>query len=660
MSEHMDRNREVFREEAYELIAEMETTLLELEASPSDRELVGRVFRAMHTLKGSGSMFGYGEIADFTHEIENVYDLVRNGEMEADKGLVDLTLSSLDQVRAMLEADRSGVRADSAKTGKIIERFRSMRDHAGAGGGHAHAPNRAVPSQKAPGRHATYRINFAPHPGVFNNGLNPLALIRDLSELGECRVVARPEGVPPLWDMKPDTCYTRWEAELTTDRGMGAVKDVFMFIEDGCDLSVSKLDVGMGMPAHAVMPSRDPKKAVPSAVKTARGHGHSASMRVDSSRLDVLTDLVGELVTAQARLSQTAALHKDPVLTKITEDVKNLTEELRNNTLELRMVPFGITFTKFKRLARDLGRELGKDVLLVTEGAETELDKTVMEKIDDPIVHIIRNSLGHGIETPEERERAGKPRQGTIVLSAVHSGGNVLIRIKDDGAGVDLDKVREKAVEKGLISPDAEPGERELLALLFAPGFSTAHEVTGVSGRGVGMDVVKRRIESLRGAVEITSREGAGMEVALRLPLTLAIIDGLLVGVGDGSFVLPLSTVIECVELDRDRTALGSGRRLISVRGELVPYINIREQLGIPGMPPRREHVVIISDGGRQVGLAVDSVIGGRQTVIKPLGRVYKEVEGVSGATVLGDGRVALILNVPKLVELAEKEEAGV
>jgi two-component system chemotaxis sensor kinase CheA len=363
-------------------------------------------------------------------------------------------------------------------------------------------------------------------------------------------------------------------------------------------------------------------------------------------------------VTVQARLSQTALTHSIPGLLSIAEEVERLTAELRDKTMSVRMLPIGTTFSNFRRLFRDLSRDLGKEVELVTEGGETELDKTVIERLNDPLVHLIRNSLDHGIEQPGVRTAAGKPRKGTVRLAAVHSGANVLIQISDDGAGMDRDAIRAKAMEKGLIDERAELSDGELYGLIFTPGFSTARKVTSVSGRGVGLDVVKRAIDALRGNIEITSAKGLGTTITLKLPLTLAIIDGLLVKLQEQHYVLPLSYVKECVELTRRDREDGRGRNIANVRGEIVPYIILREQFAISDAPPEREQIVITEVGGSRVGFVVDNVIGGHQTVIKNLGRYYHGVEGLAGATILGDGTVALILDVPKLVRIVEKEEA--
>ena len=375
-----------------------------------------------------------------------------------------------------------------------------------------------------------------------------------------------------------------------------------------------------------------------------------STVRVPSERLDKLVDLVGELVTVQARLSQTASTRNDAELICLAEEVEGLTAELRDNAMSTRMVPIGNTFRKFRRLVRDLSQELGKEIELVTQGEETELDKTVIEKLNDPLVHLIRNSVDHGIEPSSTRQALGKPSVGTLRLTANHSGASVIIQIIDDGAGLDADAIRKKAIERGLISEESHLSDKDAFQLIFAPGFSTAKTVTGVSGRGVGMDVVKKNIEQLGGSIDLHSHKNEGTTINLKLPLTLAIIDGLLVKVGQNYFVLPLAMVEECVEVTHAEMNKIEGRSTLNVRGHLIPYIRLRDVFKINGQIPSLQHIVITEEDGQRIGLAVDHVIGSRQTVIKSLGRIFKNARDISGATILGDGTVALILDINSLI----------
>jgi two-component system, chemotaxis family, sensor kinase CheA len=695
----IDLHRQAFKEEAYELLSELESSLLELEETPDDADLIGRVFRAMHTIKGSGSMFGFDDIASFTHEVETIFDMVRNGKIAVSTNLVNLTLSARDQIKIMLDNSDGGGGADLEVSGRIIAGLRAL---IGGEAPVASVVEASASAQPAGGASITYRIRFAPSREIFSCGSNPLNLLDELRDLGPCSVVAQAEGLPPLEDMDPELCYVHWDVILTTDQGQNAIRDVFIFVEDDCELIIEavaehdEFSAGEGYKKLgeilvergdlstadmagvlakqkkfgelAVATGVVSENSVESAlveqrhVQTVRQEKQSAeagnSIRVPAERLDVLVNLVGELVTVQARLSQTAAGRADAELSAIAEEVERLTGELRDSALNIRMLPIGSTFSKFKRLVRDLSSELGKEIEMTTDGADTELDKTVIERLNDPLVHLIRNSIDHGVETPEIRLAAGKPRFGTVHLAAVHSGDSVLITIKDDGAGLDKEAIRAKAIEKGIITQAAELTEKELFALIFAPGFSTAKKVSSVSGRGVGMDVVKRAIEQLRGTIEIASVRGEGTRIMVRIPLTLAIIESLLVRIGKDFFMLPLSLVDECIELTRQDVARSHGRNLANVRDRLVPYIPLRERFRIAGEVPDIEQIVITEVNGSRVGFVVDQVIGEHQTVIKSLGRAYRNAEGISGATILGDGSVALILDVPQLVQSVEAEAA--
>ena len=688
-----DKHREAFKEEAYELLAELEDSLLELEQKPQDRELMGRVFRALHTIKGSGAMFGFDEIAAFTHNVETVFDLVRNGKVKVTKKLVNLSLAARDEIWSLLAGNQPGT---GCKRHEIITAIQKlipdMREEEKPDQAVQPAPEpETLPS---PDLAVTYRIRFRPSADIFLTGANPLALFNELRELGECRVVAHTEGIPSLAEINPEHCYTAWDIFLTTDQGLDAIKDVFIFVADDSELAMEVIDDGLEPEGTAykqlgeILVDRgdlDPKELdkvlnrrrligedlvkanlvncdqVQSALaehqyvrelhQKKQEAQAAGSIRVPSAKLDKLVDLVGELVTVQARLSQTAGDLNDPQLLAIAEEVEQLTGDLRDNVLNIRMLPIGTIFSKFQRLVRDLSGELGREVDLVTIGAETELDKTVLERLNDPLVHLIRNSIDHGIELPEVREQGDKPRKGKLTLAASHSGAQVVIEVQDDGRGLNKEAIRAKAVELGWLAPDAEIPERELFAFIMTPGFSTAREVTNVSGRGVGMDVVKKAIEALRGSIEINSREGLGTVITVKLPLTLAIIEGLLVTIEDDYFVLPLAAVTECVELTKDDVAKAHGHNIANVRGEIVPYIPLRQRFNINGSPPAIEQIVITEMDSNRVGFIVDNVIGEQQTVIKSLGRFYHRVDGISGATILGDGTVALILDVPQLMQ---------
>ncbi len=633
----------LYREEACELLSELEAALLELEENPTDMGLIGRVFRALHTIKGSGAMFGFDELAKFTHEIENAFDLVRDGKKQVSKELISLGLAARDQIRIMLENDGKGL--DDPNAQDIIGKIRCLLSD-------EPADSPAVP--------LIYFIYFCPSKEIFHTGTNPVLLLNELRQLGECHIRALTNAIPDLYDMNPESCYTAWNIFLTTFEQINTIKDVFIFVEDKCELSIRladaedlrqhKEDDSLSQPEAEMLVPHETEKQKPD-----KREDSVSSIRVPAAKLDTLVNLVGEMVTVQARLSRKAAMEKDPELILLAEEVERLTASLRDNTMNIRMVPISTTFSNFRRLVRDLSAELGKEAILITEVGETELDKTVIEKLNDPLIHIIRNAVDHGLETPELRKSSEKPTEGMIVLTASHSGAYVLIRISDDGAGLDTEKIRLKAIERGLIAADAKLSESEIYDLIFAPGLSTSSRITAVSGRGVGMDVVRRAIGSLRGTAEISSKIGKGTTVTLRLPLTLAIVDGLLIEVSGGYFILPLSVVEECVELrDRELAKVRTGH-IMSFRDEMLPYINLRTLFLSETQMPNIEQVVIAEAKDGRVGLGVDRVIGQHQTVIKNLGKAYKDIECISGATILGDGTVALILDVPKLMVLAEQ-----
>jgi two-component system, chemotaxis family, sensor kinase CheA len=690
-----DHHANAYREEAAELIAGLETSLLELERSPADMDLVGTVFRALHTIKGSGAMFGFDAVAAFTHEIESAFDLVREGKLGVTRELINATLAARDYIKALLEG--------GGQTGRGEEILRNLRDLVGNGAAAPGVPETPVDAPvETPlpeGVPVTYRVRFTPSAGCLLNGANPLLLLRELAGLGECTVTARREKLPALGEMDPELCYLGWDLVLTTGRGMDAIRDVFIFVEGDAEVQVQVADSGLDsqvkrlgdilvdrgdVSAQQVEAALDRRprtgELLVQAKLVGREHVESAlaeqehvrevrerqeradimsSIRVPAGKLDSLVNIVGELVTVRARLTQLAATSGDPEMVFVAEEVERLTEKLRDNTMNIRMLPIGATFSRFRRLVRDLSRELGKEVELDMEGGDTELDKTVIERLSDPLVHLIRNSLDHGIEPPDVRESRGKLRQGRIRLSAVHSGTSVVIRIADDGAGLNAAAIRARAVERGLASPDASLTEEQIFAFILEPGFSTAGQITGVSGRGVGMDVVKRSIEALRGSLQIASAGGQGTTITLRLPLTLAIIDGLLVRVGDAAFVLPLSNILECIELGPRDLRRAQGRNIVWVRNQMVGCVPLRDAFGIGGDAPPLQHAVIAETSHGKYGFVVDVVVGDHQTVIKPLSGLYRRVQAISGATILGDGAVALIVDVDKLAAIALHEEAA-
>ena len=664
---YVDNYKQAFLEEARDVVVELESALLELHDNRDDKELVGRAFRALHTLKGSGAMFGFDELAGFSHNLENAFDQVRNGRLSATPDLINLSLAALDQIKAMLDqADGRGV-ADAKVSIRLLDKLQELTGKREGAAAKKPSGSRPTPLPADAKRPQDWHIRFRPGDDLLRNGANPLLLLRELKDLGSLQIEAITDAIPPLAELEPDRCYIAWDLVLTTTATADDVRDVFIFVEDGCELTIEPLepkiqpkDEPTAEPAVAPLADPSAANAKPSDAKppsygrrASDTPDNASSIRVTAAKLDQFVNLVGELVTVQARLVEVATRRDDPDVSAVSEEVERLTTALRENSISIRMLPIRATFERFRRLVHDLARDLHKEVELTVEGADTELDKSVIDQLSDPLMHLIRNSMDHGIEPPERRIAASKRPNATIHLSARHAGGNVLISVADDGAGINAAAVRERAIEKGLAAADAQLTEAQIFAFILAPGFSTARVVSDVSGRGVGMDVVRRSVETLRGSIDITSKPGAGTTVTLRLPLTLAIIDGLLVRVGQAYFVLPLASTLECIELSRQDIDQANGKHVANVRGEIIPYIRLREYFKMPMELLEREQIMIAETEEGRYGFVVDEVLGDHQTVIKNLGRFYRHVDLVSGATILGNGTVALILDPQRLVREA-------
>ena len=633
------------------MLEQVEQGLLDLAGRPDDRALVDAVFRGLHTLKGSGAMFGFDALAAFTHHCETAFDRVRKGEVPASPALIAAVLAAQDHIRALAEG-----RPVAADVGAAL-----LADLQAAVDGATPGDTPAAAGLN------TWRIRFSLPADALVNGARPLPLLDELRELGEATVRVITDAVPPLGELVPTHCHLAWEVVLTTTHGRDAIDDVFIFVIDDMTLEVEDLTapsedapVAKAAPQEAVAP--DVAANTPAAPGAGAEAGRAAkagdTVRVPAERLDEMMDRVGELVIAQSRLKQLAASSSDVALRAVAEEIERLAAEMRDTMMIVRMVPIAQLFGRFRRLIHDLERDTGKRIELSTEGETTELDKTVIERLADPLIHLIRNAADHGLEGPEQRAAAGKPPVGRIMLAARQSGAEVVITITDDGRGIDRARVRAKAEENGLIAPGAVLGDQELLQLIFAPGFSTAAAITNLSGRGVGMDVVKKTIEGLRGAIDISSDPGQGSVVSLRIPLTLAIIDGLLVRVGASRYVIPLGAVEECVELSPAQDARSTGRSLITLRDELVPFIRLRDQFKTHSAPDPHQKIVVVATGQDRVGLVVDQILGDHQTVIKPLSSFHADVGAFSGATILGDGGVALILDIPALVQMGQRHDA--
>ncbi|WP_375195237.1 chemotaxis protein CheA [Sphingobium sp.] len=631
-----------FRVEAGDLLDQIEHGLLDLTGRLDDRALVDEVFRGLHTLKGSGAMFGFDALATFTHHCESAFDRVRKGLAPATQELVAVILSAKDHMRALVDGAEDRAAGDA-----ILARLQAAIRTAGAVVEAGSVSVAAVPSDR--GSASGWRLRFRLPPDAMANGTNPLMLLDELRELGPCAVRALTDRIPSLADLVPTENHIGWEVELRGDVPMSAIEDIFIFVMDDMELDCQPL---------AVEASPPPAARAETTTRPASAPKGDESVRVPAERLDELMDRVGELVIAQSRLSQLAqGSGHDMVLRSVSEEIERLAGELRDTMMVLRMMPVASLFNRFRRLVHDLSRETGKSIDLITEGETTEVDKTVIERLADPMVHLIRNACDHGLETPEGRAAAGKHATGTVTLSAHQAGGEVLITIRDDGRGIDRDRVRAKAEAQGLIQPGQTLADQDLLQMIFHPGFSTAAQVTNLSGRGVGMDVVKRTIESLRGAIDIASTPGKGSVITLRIPLTLAIIEGLLVRVGSGRYVIPLATVEECLELSLEEDMRTRGRSFITLRDSLVPFLRLREMFATGSKPDAFQKIVVIATGSERVGLVVDQIIGSHQTVIKSMSSLHDNVATFAGATILGDGGIALILDVAQLVDLSRNQE---
>jgi two-component system chemotaxis sensor kinase CheA len=672
--------KDIFKQEAQDLLAQLEATLLDLDAAPGDASLIDAAFRALHTIKGSGAMFGFDDAAAFTHHVETAFDRVRQGKAALTKELIATALQSRDHIRLLIEhPEEAGPEAEKA----LLARLERSLDPAEGG-----APPPAAPPvmDDAAEAERPWRIRMRLPRDAMMNGTNPLLLLDELRSLGRAAVTPIEDAIPALQEIDPTACYIAWDIELATARPRSEIEDVFIFVRDEMQLEIAAAGESADEPpapreepafgpapaaareeapakpieapakAEVAAESAKPAAATPQPARRDAAKA-AASVRVPAERLDELMDRVGELVIAQSRLRQIAASSADQQVRSVAEEIERLALELRDTTMGIRMVPIGSLFGRFRRVVHDLSRDLGKEVELLMEGEDTELDKTVIEQLNDPLVHLIRNSIDHGIEAPADRLAAGKAAAGRILLSARHAGTEVHITIVDDGRGLNRERIRARAIERGLLQPDAAVSDAELFQVVFLPGFSTVSEVTSLSGRGVGMDVVKRTIEALRGKIEMSSAPGQGAALTLRLPLTLAIIDGLLVRVGDARYVLPLSAVEECVELPAEDGTRARRCSVLNIRGELVPFLRLRELFAAKAPPDRYQKIVVVSSGELKTGLVVDQVIGNHQTVIKSLSKLHAGIEMFSGATILGDGALALILDIPHLVQFGQLAE---
>jgi two-component system chemotaxis sensor kinase CheA len=713
---NIDDALETFIAEGRELLTDMETALLAVGRAEDKDEMINAIFRAAHTIKGSSGLFGLNHIVTFTHLVESVLDRVRDGKYPLSAPLVVLLLACCDHMGALVEGLAAGDRAGSPELleqgeplmtqlrthlelPKSVDTLAAKYSAVVAGSHHSQDSDsvRRIGGNGVMADHWHISVRFS--SDVLRNGMDPLSFIRYLGTIGKIAgIETLPDALPDAQQMDPELCYLGFEIAFQTKVDKAAIERVFEFVREDSHLLIlpphsliseyiqlisqqqgeltrlgdmlvrcgtltpQELDIALNTqsdspskPIGAILVEQG--SVQPEVVEAAltkqkqvkeMGVVESRSIRVDADKLDQLINLVGELIIAGASVNMIAHRSRVIELTESTSKLATLVEEVRDSALQLRMVRIGATFSRFQRVVHDVSRELGKDVHLLIDGEETELDKTVVEKIGDPLMHLVRNSMDHGIESADVRASLGKPVQGTLRLNAYHDSGAIVISVEDDGGGLKRDRILAKAIERGLVEPGHHMSDSDIYALIFEPGFSTADKITNLSGRGVGLDVVKRNITALRGTVGISSEEGVGTIVTVRLPLTLAIIDGFLVEVGKSIYAIPLDMIEECVAYSAE-----PGHDYTNLRGEVLPFIRLRELFSIPGTSAKGENIVVLKYSGQKAGLVVDTLLGEFQTVIKPLGQMFSQSHCISGSTILGSGDVALILDVPSLVRQA-------
>ncbi len=668
----MGQFRAAFYVEAAEHLQTMEAALLQLENAPRDTELLNTIFRGAHSIKGASTTFGIDEVGRFTHVLENLLERLRDGIVDTTSELIELLLTSVDIIDALVANAKDG----SPMPDNMEQVLNELRRVNGQAPNESGTKTAQATSESAIVKSA-YRVTLQPSREFFRFGQDPLLLLRELCELGTVSSnTVNHTSLPSLSEMEPEQCYLSWTLELATEQPEQSIHEVFMFLDSGSNYTIESIKAPTtnssattngetpSQPAStASQVSNDSKPTGNSEIKDNRSGtdrratptsaqkpgGENETVRVDRQRLDELINQIGELVIGASMVEQEIVSIAGGRGLESMSGLGKIVRDLQEMSLGLRMVPIAATFQKMNRVIRDVAKKVGKQINFVTSGDETELDKSVVDQISDPLVHMVRNAADHGIETPEERIAAGKPAEGTVTLRAYQQGGNVYIELIDDGRGLNRKRIMAKAVERGLVPADANLTDAEICNLIFLPGFSTASAVTDVSGRGVGMDVVRRNVEALQGSVSVKSEEGKGSTITVRLPLTLAILDGLLVRLSDEVFVIPLLSVIESISVSANEIhrIVGVGE-VISLRGEVVPLLRLHKALNIKANEQNEEQglLVIVEDQGRRLALRVDDLIGQQQVVIKNLETNFRKVPGVSGATILGDGHVALILDI--------------
>ena len=712
----------VFFEESFEALDSMEAALLKLDAGAPDPERINTIFRVAHSIKGGSATFGFTAIASFTHSLETLLDEMRAGRMHVTQSLSNVLLKSVDVMREMLRAVQNNQPINAQAVADLqfdLEVAIAQKDASAATGP---VPTTGEPSgtvAQAAGS-ARWEIDFKPYKELLTRGNDPLRMLRELASLGSVTTTAMLDALPTLAELDPQSCYLAWRIEIEGATSEQQIRDVFDWAEGDCDLAIRRLDAPVAEDAAAA-PAATADDAQPAATDSAQAPGElagtaasdalqstaqasssapaattpaapvgapvpapapvavltpaketapsagadSGSIRVSVEKIDELMNTVGELVITQAMLSQLGQRMEGPDAEQFRSSLAQLERNMRGlqeSVMRVRMLPISFVFSRFPRMARDLAQRLGKQIELKLTGQETELDKTVMEKIGDPLVHLVRNSIDHGIEMPEARLAKGKSAVGTVHLDAYHRGGNIAVEVSDDGAGLDKERILAKARSRGLVGQNDTLTDDQVHDLIFLPGFSTAEKTTDVSGRGVGMDVVRRNVNELGGKIEIKSNPGKGSRFVITLPLTLAIVDGQSVAVGGETYIVPLVSIVESMQLKPQQVSRLAGRgEVLSFRGDYLPIIRLHEIFDVqPRSRALHEGLIVVAEGdGRRVGLFVDDLLGQQQVVIKSLETHYGRIDGVSGATILGDGCVSLILDLPGLIRAASMSYAA-
>jgi two-component system chemotaxis sensor kinase CheA len=696
----LDQLKNTFFDECSEALQQIEGGLTDLRQGHGSDDTINAVFRSVHSVKGGAGIFGFDSLVGFAHVFETVLDAMRSGTLAPSAEIVDVLLPANDVLTDLIAMSRAGEAIPANYGQESRSALEQLLGRTESDGPEEPAPadfegldftpvmfNQMDDTPGTADGKQTFAIVFRPQAEMLRRGNEPLFIIRELKKLGELELTAETGRLPSLNEIEPDRPYIGWTGTLRTEATREQIDEIFEFVTGDCQVEITLEQAPLpaakpmpvavssapaveepvaapvaSLPVHPA-PSMAPAAAPEPAEAPGRAAAPKASattMRVEVEKIDRVVNMVGELVIAQAMLGQIVhGLPEDTSsrLTQILEEVIHHTRELKDSVMSMRAQAIGAVFQRMPRLVRELATKTGKKVQLVMHGENTEVDRSIIERLGDPLTHIIRNSIDHGIESPAQRLAAGKSEEGTITLSAEHRGGRIVVEVRDDGGGIDPDRVLKKAREKGLVSPDAVLTEDEINNLIFMPGFSTADTISDISGRGVGMDVVRRNIQDVGGRITIKSERGRGMTLQLALPLTLAVMDGMVIKVSRETYVLPMSAIVECLRPSRnDIHNLVGGRGLLQLRGNLVPVVHLSDLLDMGAENSESdERVVIIADAGdgTRLGIIVDELLGHQQVVVKSMEESYGAVPGVAGATILGNGRVALILDVEKLSELA-------